>query len=237
MPTQKTPTTLRGTSIRKVTDMIRHTIETWIQRLSLPAASTKEDYLLQVPSVMKQCSMVHEYLASLPTDIADDLTSQIIRICVNIISDYDESDQRIKPTSPEEKEIDNDVCINMFKSVLLPSTKIYDTSDMSSGFAQELIIQTFNVTCNLTHLLFDTETETNNSALLASNIQHLTQLVFFQYNYDCTDEVVRQLALHCRKLHKIDVSYSRAVSNCSVHYLQTLKTLSDVNVSQDVYIF
>jgi hypothetical protein len=108
----------------------------------------------------------------------------------------------------------------------------YDTTGISSSFAQKLVIETLGSLHNLTSLVLDTETETDNSALLASNIHHVKKLEMFKYVFHCTDAVVEQLGLHCKALKIISLSNSRAVTNISVSHLLRLKELHYVNVSK-----
>ena len=231
MPALNQPLTLRDTGILKMSELLNGAIGTWTDKLHLAAGSGIQDYHQAVQDVTTESSAVREYLTSLPVLILHDLTPSVIRWFVDKIASCDEGNRGFKPTSSDDEVKYNAVCTDIVKCVLVPSTKRYITQRMTSSFAQKLIIETLNATSNLTHLAFDTKTETNNSALLASNIQHLTQLVSLQYKYHCTDEVVRQLALHCKKLDTIDVSDSGAVTDNSTNHIVQLRELTELDVT------
>ncbi|GFG38125.1 hypothetical protein Cfor_07574 [Coptotermes formosanus] len=227
MPERKAPQTLRNLSISKVTAMVRGVVPGWSRRLFLSASRGLQYYQQQAQKVTKESNTVTEFLRSLPTHIFDDVTPRLIRKFVDDTAGRYESYRASVRNSWNAEDMYDDACIKMFRGVLVPPTKMYDTRDESSGFAQKLIIQTLNATRNLTHLAFDTA----HSAPLASNIHHLQQLLCFQYKHHCADKVVRQLALHCSKLIKIDVSESPAVTDDSVDHLLKLKNLTDVDVT------
>jgi len=128
------------------------------------------------------------------------------------------------------EEIHEALCTEMLQSLLGPSTTRYNTGLMFSCYEQPLVIHTFPSTPNLTNLVFGTAPETDNSVLLALNIRHLQNLVSFLCNYKCTDQVIQQLALHCSKLRKIDVSNSLAVTDGSVQHLLELRDLNDLDL-------
>jgi hypothetical protein len=56
-------------------------------------------------------------------------------------------------------------------------------------------------------------------------LPHLTHLEVFSYKYNCTDEVIEQLGLHCHNLKEIYVSRSSRVTNASVQHLLRLRKL------------
>jgi hypothetical protein len=201
----------------------------WIGELCQAQRSGIWRYRQQVEAVKSGCQTVNEVLTSLPIHILDDMTPLVADDFVKEISSHRKRDRGFKPVTRHNEKMHNVVCTNMLKSVLLPSTRRY-SSKYWSIWEQGLIIQTFNSTSNLTHLVFGVSYKDDNSALLASNIHHLRHLVSFQYNCHCTDQVLQQLALHCTKLKKLHVSHSAAMTDVSVEHLLKLENLSDVDL-------
>ena len=80
---------------------------------------------------------------------------------------------------------------------------------------------------NLTHVALDTTTDTDNFALLASNIHNLRQLVSFRCKHHRIHQVV----------HKAGFGLLRALTDDSVQHLLQLKNLRDLNVQIDVHFF
>jgi hypothetical protein len=226
MPERKLPMTARYTCIEKAREMLRDVLGRWIGKLCVAEMSGLLYYRQQVEDVTSECRTMNEFLTTLPLNILDDLNPLVVSDFVEELSSNYKSDSGFEGI---DEELHNLACTNMLESVLLPSTTRFNKRIWSSS-EQKLIIQTFNSTPNLTHLIFDSATDSDNSVLLASNIHHLTQLVSFTYKYQCTDQVVEQLALHCRILEEIDVSCSTAVTNASVDHLLQLNNLSDVNL-------
>lgn len=186
------------------------------------------DFVNKISSFHK--TVLTARLRSLPKSIVDDLIPPLIEDFVKKIASYHKTFLELKRIRKHAETKHEAVCTEMLKSLLGPFTRRYNTGLMSS-FEQRLIIQTFNSTPNLTILVFGTAPEIDNSALLAISIHHLKHLVSFQYNYRCTDRVIQQLALHCSKLRKIDVSKSRAVTDVSIHHLLKLKDLRDLDLT------
>jgi hypothetical protein len=226
----KQPLTLTEISMRRERETLNNVLADWIRMLLLAGNYGIWNYSQQVEEVTNKCKTLNEHLTSLPTSILDDLIRPLIADFLNKISSYHKTFlglKRIRKHAETKHEV---VCTEMLNCLLGPFTKLYDTGIMSS-FEQRLVIQTFPSTPKLTVLVFGTAPEIDNSALLAINIRHLKHLVSFQYNYRCTDRVVQQLALHCSKMRKIDVSNSRAVTDGSVQHLLTLKDLSHLDLT------
>jgi len=74
----------------------------------------------------------------------------------------------------------------------------------------------------------DTTTNTNNSAVLASNIHHLRQLVSFRCKHHRIHQVVQQLTLDCSELQDVDVSDLLVATDDSVEQILKLKNLNDL---------
>jgi hypothetical protein len=230
MPNSNQPLTLTEISMRRERETLNNVLANWIRMLLLAGTRGIKSYSQQVEEVTNKCKKLNEHLTSLPTPILDYLIPPLVADFVNKISGHHETFLGLKRIRKHVGTKHEAVCTAMLNCLLGPLTKQYNTGIMSS-FEQRLIIQTFPSTPKLTNLVFVTEPKIDNSALLAINIHHLKHLESFQYNYRCTDQVIQQLALHCSKLKKIDVSNSRAVTDVSVQHLLKLKDLSDLDLT------
>jgi hypothetical protein len=230
MPELKEPERLQNLVMRRVEKMICDACESWITTLHGAAETGSEAYLKETQNVMTNCDSVYKFLTSLPTDILEHLAPSVITKIINKIIIYDRSTYVLKVSSWYDEHYHNTVCSKIFNAVLFSCTRAYCTKDISSSFAQKLIIRTLNSVPNLTLLAFNTKNEIDNSDLMASNIHHLRNLKSFQYNYHCTDEVVQQMALHSRKLRVIILNYSDAATDDSVQHLMTRSNLEYVNL-------
>ncbi|XP_023724907.1 uncharacterized protein LOC111874023 [Cryptotermes secundus] len=230
MPKRKQPCKLQALVMLRVVKLLRKACESWITALREAALTGSEAYLKETQNVTADCDTVYELLTSLPTDILQLLATHIIRRIINMIAQYDETCCELKDAFWYDEDYHDSVCSKILNAVLFPCTRVYYMKDITSGFAQKLIVQTLACVPNLTVLTFDLKTENDNSNLVASNIHHLRHLKSFQYNCDCTDEVVEQVALHCRNLRTVILSFSHSVTDASVHYLMTLNKLEHVDV-------
>jgi hypothetical protein len=213
----------------KVSEMFHDVLRNWIGRLYQAEITGIRDFRQQVQYVMNECKSVNEQLATMPIHPFEHFTPVLVGMFLTEISAHHNRDREFRRITRHQDELHNAVCTEMLLSVLLPSTTRHNTI-IQSSFQQILVIRTFNLTRNLTHLAFTAEGEIDNSALLASNIHHLIHLLSFEYKYHCTDKVIEQLSLHCSKLKKLDVSYSLAVSNESINHLVELQDLNSLKV-------
>ena len=230
MASRKQPLTLTEISMRRERETLNNVLANWIRMLLLAGNVGIWSYCQQVKKVRNECKTVNKYLASLPKPILDDLIPPLVADFLNKISSYHKNFLVLKRIRKHSETKQDAVCTEMLNCLLGPFTREYNTGVMSSC-EQRLIIQTFHSTPNLNILVFGTAPQIDNSALLAINIHHLKHLVSFQYNYRCTDQVIQQLALHCSKLRKINVSNSHAVTDVSVQHLLKLKDLRDLDLT------
>jgi hypothetical protein len=225
MPKAKQPMSLQDLLVKTVVSRTADVYWTWIRKLRKAAVIGREAYLEETQNVMTDCDKLHDHLASFPIGIKKHVLPLILKGVIDVITDYDHFSYELKRASWYREEEHNTVCSKILRAVLLTCTSEYETKVFVSSFVQKLIFQTLDSVPNLTTLAVNTETEINNSAVLARNIHHLTQLQHFHCEYDCTDEVVEQLALHCTQLKTINVKYSPEVTDASVHHLMNLRKL------------
>lgn len=82
---------------------------------------------------------------------------------------------------------------------------------------------------NLSSMSGGWRTEDMEPTVLAG-IVAMPQLEYFCLNYDCTDAILLALAEHCPRLHTLDVSSSKWVTNESVHLVGRFAALREVQL-------
>ncbi|PNF15669.1 hypothetical protein B7P43_G14262 [Cryptotermes secundus] len=240
MPKRKQPKTLADLALLRVVKMIRCACESWITALRQAASAGIMAYVTERENVTADCDTVHELLTSLLTGISVHQATLILKETIAVITNSYDSCNDLNLAPWNQNEMHNSVCVKILRTVLLSNTTEYEMKHIYSSFTQRLIIQTLDCVPELTILAFDSKTETDNSALMSTNIHHLKNLQHFQYEYHCTDDVVEELGLHCTELKTINLKYSRAVTDTSVQHLMKLKKLEYVhllytNISYQLY--
>jgi hypothetical protein len=206
----------------------------WACNRRLPEAARTgfEAYLEQIQKMQHESQMYSEFLTSLPSEVSEEISCEVPVEIILIISKYEAMYRNIQRATPYDEEQYTTAYRNIFRSVLCPTITAIDTLGIYSNFAQRLVIETLGKVQHLTAFILDVPTETDYSALRASNISHLTTLQTFTYKFHCTDQVVEQLALHCSQLRTVSLSNSAAVSDGSVPKLLRLQKLNFVDVSK-----
>jgi hypothetical protein len=93
----------------------------------------------------------------------------------------------------------NGLCTAMLRSVLTPYLYEYDYGTVERMFTENLVLQTLDSVPGLRTLRLSTR----ENQMVESMLTHLTHLHVFSYKYYCTNEVIKQLGLHCHDLKKI----------------------------------
>jgi hypothetical protein len=179
--------------------------------------------------VQEEGAELNAYLTALPKHVLEDFIPWLARRFLDMITDYDERIRQLQVRFGDE-ETHNTVCKDMLCSILTRTTEKYDTRGINSSFAASLVIQTLGTLHHLTEFSLDTPTQVNHSALLASMIPHVPELQVFHYEFHCTDEVIKQLFHHCRKLRTLIVCDSRMVTNNSAQFIRQFRELSFVHL-------
>jgi hypothetical protein len=224
MPKLKQPMSLQDQVVQSVVKMTRKAYVSCIRKLDEAAEIGREAYLKEKQNVVTDCDKLHDLLESFPIGIKKHIAPLIVRKAITMITTHDKTSNKLKRASWYRDEEHNNVCAKMLSAVPLTCIGVCDITHLCSSFAEKLINQTLHSVPNLTMLALY-QSEINNSALLAKNIHHLTQLQHFQYEDHCTDEVVEQLALHCAQLKTINARFSIAVTDASVQHLMILRKL------------
>jgi hypothetical protein len=231
MPKLKQPITLQDQVVQCVVNMTCEACVSWIRKLGDAEEIGSEAHLKATQNVMTDCDKLHDHLASFPIGIKKHIAPLILKEVVAIITEYDETSYKLKRASWYREEDHNILCAKMLRAVPLNCITEYENKYLEYGCEEKLIIQALHSLPNLTMLALSPQIGIDNSALLATNIHHLTQLQHFHYQYDCIDRVVEQLALHCTQLKTINVRYSVEVTDASVQHLMNLRKLEYVDLT------
>jgi hypothetical protein len=202
-----------------------------ISKLPEAARTGLEAYLEQLQKMDQESKLYSQLLTDLPLHVSEEISKAVSRRIIGIISEYNRIYRSIQPAPPYDEEQYTTAYRDIFRSVLYPTITAIETVGINSSFAQRLAIESLGNVQHLTTFVLDVATEIDHSDLLASNISHLTRLQTFVYKYDCTDQVVEQLALHCSQLQYVSFSNSTAVTDGSVPHLLRLRKLEYLNIN------
>lgn len=224
MPPLKTPMALEEHCLHKVVRPLKELCLSWIGEMYDAAKTDSESYMHKTQFVLSRCDEVREILLHLTKPVLNLFIPKLARTFIDMITEYDGILRALEPRFWDE-ERHNVVTEAMLRSLLSSSIESYDTDAITSSFAQSLVIQTLDSVPRLLSFNLDTLIQNENSSLLASKIHHLKFLRKFMYFYDCTDQVIEQLRLHCTQLRTINVTGSRGVTDASVGHLMQLREL------------
>jgi glutathionyl-hydroquinone reductase len=154
MPQLSQPPALRHMLIANMIVTLNDRCLTWMRILSRAAEAGHGHYLKAIQNVENERQEVHEILTSLPIHISEDITATVIRRFIDIIAWHDAYVGKFKAASSYDEEKYNAVCLNVLRSVLLPSTKYYDMTHIKSSFAQKLMIQAIESVRNFNVFFF-----------------------------------------------------------------------------------
>jgi hypothetical protein len=222
---------LQDLVVQTVVKMTHKYCVLWTTKLGDAAEIGSDAYLEETQNVMTDCDKLHDHLASFPIGIKKHIAPLILKEVIDVITEYDDTSYKLKRASWYREQDHKTVCAKMLSAVPLNCITEYETEFIHFSFAEKLIIQALHSLPNLTMLAVSTQIRIDNSALLATNLHHLTQLQHFHYGYHCTDEVVEQLALHCTQLKTINIRLSIAVTDASVQHLMNLRKLECMDLT------
>jgi hypothetical protein len=159
------------------------------------------------------------------------MSPQLTRKFAEMIGEYDFKYPNSDHTFDNEEKHKN-VCIAMFRSVLTPYVYKYDDEIVSRPFTRNILVQNLDRVPGLRTLYLTSRSREDDPAQLARMICHLRHLQEFTYRYNCTDEVIEQLGLHCTHLKKVFLFGSSLVTNASVQHLLKLRKLQFLNMDE-----
>jgi hypothetical protein len=232
MNKRKDPPRLQDMAHRKICKMIREVGIKWTRRLHSAAVMGQNYWLQETESVDGECVTVRHNLASLPVPlVAEFIVQYAVGEFTTRIASYDNESNRPHINRLYDRQIQRDICANMFKAVLLPCVSRCNIGNTESGFVQELLIQLLYVVPNIKALIFPSKERPNYMQLFVERIQILTQLQEFRFHVGCTTEIIIELSKYCPHLKKLSVQDSRRVDDECVEHLLKLTHLRALNVA------
>jgi hypothetical protein len=229
MPQLKQPMTLKDKSLQECVILYRGSCERWISKMRQAQETGRIAYFNMTWSVLAECRQIKRSLSELPyltiEMMSPQLTSEFAEIIGYYILQY-----RNFPLGFRNEERHNSLCTAMFGSVLTSYVYKYDDEIIWWNSTRNLILQTLASVPGLRTLHLTHPREEDDPAQILRMICHVSHLQAFTYKYNCTDEVVEQLALYCTRLKEISLCESESVTNASVQYLLQLRKLEFLNL-------
>jgi hypothetical protein len=175
-------------------------------------------------------TMKNDFLSNVTPVVQSMICPQLAYNLADIIRTYYKRMERdLGPTILTEVRHE-ELCVAMLRCVLTPFLYEHKPEIISNGFKRNLVIKTLDSVPGLKTLSLPRENCTSKAALVARSISYLKLLQVFKYTRDCTDRVVKQLALNCSLLTEVSFLDSQGVTNASVPHILKLKNLIFLNV-------
>lgn len=232
MNRRKEPPRLQDMVYPKIHKMVRRAGVNWTHRLRSAAVKGRNSWLQEVESVEEECVQLRQILGSLtPRVISEYIQRYAIREFTNIIAFYDNDSGHPLITRIWKRQVHQDICANILKSVIFPSISICNLDNMESEFVQELFIKLLYVIPNIQVLILPKAQHLSYMQLLVERIQILTHLRGFHFHVGCTTEILIELSKYCPRLSSISVNDSRGVDDKCVRHLLKLRRLLTLNLA------
>jgi hypothetical protein len=232
MNKRNNPERLEDMAHREVCKMVRKVGVKWTRRLRSAAATSRNSWLEEIKSVEEECVLVRHVIASLTVPfVSEFIVVYAVQEFTKIIASYNNHIGGALITRFYDREINEDICSNMLKSVLLPCVSKCSISNTQSDFVQALVIKLLYVIPNIKALILPPVQRLNYMQLLLERIQILTQLQEFRFHIGCTTEILIELSIFCRQLKHLSIQDSRLVDDFCIGHLLRLKQLVSLNVA------
>jgi hypothetical protein len=195
MPPRKQPMRLEVLALRKCIDIYRPRFENWMNSLYSAHQSGEEACSLAERRFSVECREMEDEILTLAPALLRVLSPRLA-------SEYDKFFSRPQWRTPSNMEKDLlgmihlPACKVIFRSVLNRFIQKFDTDTTSKRFGQFVIVENLDSVPHLVEFAIAVYWTFDRSELLASMIHYLTNLRTFKCRY-CTDEIIRQLRLHC----------------------------------------
>ncbi|PNF33416.1 hypothetical protein B7P43_G03364 [Cryptotermes secundus] len=231
MNKRNNPESLVDTALARACQMVRRAGVNWTRRLRSAAVTGRSSWLQEIESVEEECVLVRAHLASLTVSLVSEvIIVYALREFTKIIASYNDHISGALRVRFLAREINEDVCSNMLKSVLLPCVSKCSISNMQSNFIQTLVIKLLYVIPNIKALILPSA-HPSYLQLLVERIQILTHLQEFRFHIGCTTEILIELSRFCRHMKHLSVQESRLVDDYCVEHLLKLTQLCGLNVA------
>jgi hypothetical protein len=213
--------------------MVRRAGVEWTRRLGSAVVTDRDSWLREITSVEEECVLVRRKLASLPVSLASDIVAlYAVQEFTKLITAYHNHSRDSEIIDIYDRQINDDVCGNMLKAVLLPCISTFDIGMTKSYFVQNLLIKLLYVIPNIKSLILPPSFRTSLMFLFLQRTHILTNLQEFQFYKACTTQIIIELAKYCPGMKKISVQNSVRVNDHCVQHLLNFRNLLFLNVAQ-----
>jgi hypothetical protein len=230
MPNRNQPHLLSEISMMKVRDIISRVALRWIEGLQRAIQMGPETWYQRLECVQQESHELRAVLTEIPNTLAEQMIRYLVKRFSQLISRYYFN---IRPKSVRTELLDksNTVCLSIIRVILLPCIRKFDIIDITCCYTQSLFFQSIFCFSKITCLKISIKTHTDVSSSLVRNISYLSSLIEFEYVFDCTDELIKEMSLHCGRMKKLRLRYCYRVSAECVTHLINLKELKTVDLT------
>jgi hypothetical protein len=232
MNKRNNPERLQDMARREVCKMVRKVGVKWIRRLQSAAVRGRNSWLQEIKCIEEECVLVRHVIASLPVPFVSELiVAYAVQEFTKIIGSYSNHIVGALTTRINDRQISEEVCSNMLKSVLLPCVYKCSISNVQSDFVQALLIKLLYVIPNIKSLILPPVQRLSYKQLLVERIHILTHLQEFRFHVGCTTDILVALSKFCPQMKRMSLQDSRLVDDFCVEHLLRLKQLCSLNIA------
>lgn len=229
MPNIKQPQRLETKALNQLGNWVAHIAES----LMVPVAQLAQKDTCEAQSVLaRNVNQIRLYmLYNVPWTLYNNLADEVIRALSELL---DKTKKSLGFGGSMGKFVSQmNVAVSMVEVIFTKHFTILSLDSipkiMRSIFYIKLKMLTGLVSLNLGSLSGGWKTADMEESILQS-LKYLHCLKYLFINYDCTDNILKCVALNCPQLKKLDVSCSKSLTNDSIDIILKLKSLVSIQL-------
>ena len=223
--------TLREVFHKDVVPTLKELIEKQFQDWSCKIVSLDKYHHIRKQrehkSILKQISAVFFYISQHSKNIISEISPYIIKCFNGLVENYVTDGAR---NTIEDRGLSYSLLVHIVHVMIIYSIRVQNLEIFPLNLAKGLILQHFHYLDNLTELSLPGRCVDFQSYEVAERIKYLTMLKKFEYKFDCTNSVVREIGRYCPCMQIINLRFSRKVSDMCIDDLLRLRSLSELDL-------
>ncbi|XP_069695592.1 uncharacterized protein [Periplaneta americana] len=236
MPRLKEPDSLKKIASKRLVNHLGSLAAEWMESMldswKLEGDEWRNKNTLEVEIKSSELST---YISKLPDSVLRELFLDLLSEFSDQIEKFLDKIRDTKQENPDcgNIELCPDICKEVMNILLQPSILTLDFCHIPSKYSRQLCFESLMRLENITYLDLDTSSDSINNweREFSITVCHLVNLEVLVFIKGCTNRVIRSLGLHCPRMKKLNVRNSMLVNNASIRYLQLLRHLSFLDVS------
>ena len=222
MPLLKQPVSLESSSLKQTAKALQRAISQIAKGCS-NIGRNSEDWEALLSVIRNLANLIS--VCSLPTSLLGEISRRTIRIFNKLFDESDES-SIVNSTSKERADKVTQV---LMKLIFNDARDVLNISAFKSAIGKHYIISNLASTPKIQSIRIIGIWSLTNSYIfiekIKNNIHYLSNLSSLEFGCDCTDDIIKEISIHCPNVHTVKVRFSARVTDQSTPYLQNMKKL------------